>query len=183
MRPTTACCVLASIGVALGCSAPPDASDAASAEWRGSIETVGDVTTVRNDGGSVWGGTADLVEEVSIDAEGNVYVLSSNEIEIFTQDGAPRATWPISIRRPLVQQSIFAVGEDGAAYVGTYLTREIPPWRADIGVARYAEDGFSATSRYPRSSTTTAIASLTPSRSSTETSYGPMSRTTAAPPS
>ena len=35
-------------------------------EWHGTITTEGDVTTVVNESGSVWGGTATLVEEASI---------------------------------------------------------------------------------------------------------------------
>ena len=34
--------------------------------WEGTVETNGDVTTVRTISGSVWGGTATLVEEASI---------------------------------------------------------------------------------------------------------------------
>ncbi len=47
------------------CASPaPDARS--SAAWVGTITTDGDVTTVVNESGSVWGGTARLVEEASI---------------------------------------------------------------------------------------------------------------------
>ncbi len=49
----------------LGCSAPP-AADTPTGTWVGTITTEGNVTTVVNESGSVWGGTAMLVEEASI---------------------------------------------------------------------------------------------------------------------
>ncbi len=45
------------------------ASDAIDGTWVGTIITEGDVTTVANASGSVWGGTARLVEEASIGVE------------------------------------------------------------------------------------------------------------------
>jgi len=59
---------LAALVVIGACSpAPPGASDAGA--WVGTITTEGEVTTVVNESGSVWGGTAALVEEVSIGVE------------------------------------------------------------------------------------------------------------------
>lgn len=50
----------------IGCaSGAPDASTA-DGTWVGTITTEGNVTTVVNESGSVWGGTARLVEELSI---------------------------------------------------------------------------------------------------------------------
>jgi hypothetical protein len=47
--------------------------------WVGTITTEGNVTTVVNEAGSVWGGTATLVEEASIgvDAGADEYLLGS----------------------------------------------------------------------------------------------------------
>jgi len=54
--------------LAAACS--PGGDGAASADtWVGTITTEGDVTTVVNESGSVWGGTATLVEEASIGVE------------------------------------------------------------------------------------------------------------------
>ncbi len=48
-------------------AAPPEPSS--DATWVGTITTEGNVTTVVNESGSVWGGTATLVEEASIGVE------------------------------------------------------------------------------------------------------------------
>ena len=53
-------------GTACGASTPTDTTGS---EWVGSITTDGEVTTVTNESGSVWGGTATLVEEASIGVE------------------------------------------------------------------------------------------------------------------
>ncbi len=55
--------------LALGACTPaePEADNVGS--WVGTITTEGDVTTVINESGSVWGGTAKLVEEASIGVE------------------------------------------------------------------------------------------------------------------
>lgn len=48
----------------------PNATTSASGNaWVGTITTEGDVTTVVNESGSVWGGTATLIEELSIGVE------------------------------------------------------------------------------------------------------------------
>lgn len=59
-----------------GCSPSEDASSSEDA-WVGTVTTEGDVTTVINEAGSVWGGTATLVEEASIgvDAGDDPYML------------------------------------------------------------------------------------------------------------
>lgn len=56
--------LVAVASVACGGGAAGD--DADGTAWRGSITTEGNVTTVRNEGGSLWGGDATLVEELSI---------------------------------------------------------------------------------------------------------------------
>ncbi len=53
------------VATSAACASPaPDAGS--SADWVGTITTEGNVTTVVNESGSVWGGTAQLVEEMSI---------------------------------------------------------------------------------------------------------------------
>ena len=52
---------------ALACGPQESATDAGGS-WVGTITTEGNVTTVVNESGSVWGGTARLVEEASIGA-------------------------------------------------------------------------------------------------------------------
>lgn len=76
-----------------GCSAPePPISDDI---WVGTITTEGNVTTVVNESGSVWGGTARLVEEASIGVEagpeeymlGSVGGVYATEERIYVVDG------------------------------------------------------------------------------------------------
>lgn len=50
-------------------SAPPEEAATDTAEWVGTINSDGDVTTVVNEAGSVWGGDAELSEDVSIGVE------------------------------------------------------------------------------------------------------------------
>ena len=50
----------------LACSAPPEA-DAPDTAWVGTITIEGNVTTVINESGSVWDGTATLVASSSSD--------------------------------------------------------------------------------------------------------------------
>jgi len=57
--------VLLPLAAACGPAAEAPSSGPGS-EWQGTIETAGDVTTVVSQSGSVWGGTARLVEELSI---------------------------------------------------------------------------------------------------------------------
>ena len=54
--------------LAAGCGAPDSATESGGT-WVGTITTEGNVTTVVNESGSVWGGTATLVEEASIGVE------------------------------------------------------------------------------------------------------------------
>ncbi len=65
-------------GSLIGCTAAgPEGADTEA--WVGTITTEGSVTTVVNESGSVWGGTATLVEEASIgvDAGPPEYMLAS----------------------------------------------------------------------------------------------------------
>ena len=63
---------------ALACS-PAERTADDGVEWSGSITTEGNVTTVVNEAGSVWGGAATMVEEASIgvDAGADEYMLGS----------------------------------------------------------------------------------------------------------
>ena len=51
--------------LAVACS-PESPDSSGDGTWVGTITTEGNVTTVVNESGSVWGGTATLVEEASI---------------------------------------------------------------------------------------------------------------------
>jgi hypothetical protein len=53
-------------GLAVAACGPNDGSNDTEGPWRGTITTEGDVTKVVNESGSVWGGTATLIEEASI---------------------------------------------------------------------------------------------------------------------
>ncbi len=53
----------------LSCSPQPTEGPAADGAWVGTITTEGNVTTVINEAGSVWGGPATLLEEASIGVE------------------------------------------------------------------------------------------------------------------
>jgi len=58
--------LIATAGAAMPACTDPEDGTGGSEQWRGTVETAGNVTTVRNINGSVWGGTATLVEELSI---------------------------------------------------------------------------------------------------------------------
>jgi len=73
------CVVLLLVLVAVsGCGGPEEAGRADNT-WVGTITTEGNVTTVINESGSVWGGTAMLVEEASIgvDAGAEPYMFGT----------------------------------------------------------------------------------------------------------
>ncbi len=73
---------------------PVGAGTAAETAWVGTITTEGNVTTVVNESGSVWGGPARLVEELSIGVEtgaeehmfGDIAGLAADEDRIFVLD-------------------------------------------------------------------------------------------------
>ena len=66
LRPVVAASVVALVAVA--CATQEDAAES-DGTWVGTITTEGNVTTVVNESGSVWGGPATLVEEASIGVE------------------------------------------------------------------------------------------------------------------
>jgi hypothetical protein len=76
---------------AAGACGPRKDSPVGEGAWVGTIATEGSVTTVVNEAGSVWGGTARLVEEASIGVEtgadeymfGNISGLWASEDRIF----------------------------------------------------------------------------------------------------
>jgi hypothetical protein len=68
MRPWTSVAAALLALAALACASPSNDS-ASDAGWVGTITTEGNVTTVINESGSVWGGAATLVEELSIGVE------------------------------------------------------------------------------------------------------------------
>ncbi|HEX9698100.1 MAG TPA: 6-bladed beta-propeller [Acidobacteriota bacterium] len=122
MRSTIARAPFALHGIAaatLICTAactPSQPSFTAQGDWMGTITTDGDVTTVVNESGSVWGGTATLREEASIGVESGdrpymfglvtsiwgtdeaIYVvdLQARAVRVFDHDGR----WIGSIGRP-----------------------------------------------------------------------------------
>lgn len=57
------------LGMISGCTSASEVPTATAELWAGDIITEGNVTTVFNESGSVWGGTARLVEEASIGVE------------------------------------------------------------------------------------------------------------------
>ncbi len=69
MRQAIHAIAVASLFAVAACS-PPEPEGAADGTWVGTITTEGNVTTVVNESGSVWGGTARLVEGVRT-LEGN----------------------------------------------------------------------------------------------------------------
>ena len=78
----------------LACVARESTSEAGAGTWVGTITTEGDVTTVANESGSVWGGKATLIEEASIGVDfgadeymfGRVDSLWATDEEIFVLD-------------------------------------------------------------------------------------------------
>ena len=54
------------VALVVAACVPQESSPGADGTWVGTITTEGNVTTVINESGSVWGGTARLVEEMSI---------------------------------------------------------------------------------------------------------------------
>ena len=85
--------LIAAVGcVACGTSSEDESIDAAA--WVGTITTKGNVTTVVNEAGSVWGGEAQLVEELSIGVDtgedpymfGPIAGLAATEERIYVAD-------------------------------------------------------------------------------------------------
>jgi len=82
LRPVAAVSVIAFLAGACGQDSPTDAGGT----WVGTITTEGNVTTVVNESGSAWGGTATLVEEASIG------VLDGDDPYVFSQVKAVAAS-------------------------------------------------------------------------------------------
>jgi hypothetical protein len=81
----------------VACASPEVVVD--EAEWQGSVETDGNVTTVRNVSGSVWGGDATMVEELSIGVDlgegpymfGQIAGIWGTSDRIYVADARPAA--------------------------------------------------------------------------------------------
>ncbi len=92
MKGISGACVLLALALASACSPEPEADS--TGFWVGTITPEGDVTTVVNESGSVWGGTAMLVEEASIGVEsgadeymlGEVFGIAATPDNIFVID-------------------------------------------------------------------------------------------------
>ena len=78
--------LMSALSIAGGCTAPPT-GDTSDGTWVGTITTEGDVTTVVNESGSVWGGTATLVEEMSIGSGETAREYLFGRIRALTSDG------------------------------------------------------------------------------------------------
>jgi hypothetical protein len=123
------------------CGGASDAGSSA-AEWVGTVTTEGNVTTVVNESGSVWGGDVQLVEEVSIGVEagedaymlGSVGAVWATDDEIYVvdrqvpalrvydmggrhlRDIGAEGSGPGEFRRP----DSLAIGPQGRIYVRDY---------------------------------------------------------------
>ena len=62
-------CAAVIVAVTVACGTSPESELSDAGTWVGTVTTAGDVTTVINESGSVWGGAATLVEEMSIGVE------------------------------------------------------------------------------------------------------------------
>ena len=82
--------LLCGVGVVLvaGCGVEGPGDDAGT--WVGEVRTQGAVTTVINQSGSVWGGVATLVEEVSLGVEKGYSAAT------FSVPFAPRGVWALA---------------------------------------------------------------------------------------
>jgi len=76
---------------------PQESTTATDGTWVGTITTEGGVTTVVNESGSVWGGTATLVEEASIGVEsgGDVYMFGQISAVWATEDRIFVVDWQV----------------------------------------------------------------------------------------
>jgi len=77
LRSIVAVVAVSVVGLAVAACGPQESSPDTAGTWVGTITTEGNVTTVVNESGSVWGGTARLVEELSIgvDAGEDPYIF------------------------------------------------------------------------------------------------------------
>lgn len=151
VRPTIAASVLALAVTA--CAAPENADDS-DGSWVGTITTEGDVTTVVNESGSVWGGTARLVEEASIGVEagddeymlGAVGALWATDDEIYVIDTQLPAV-RVYDRNGRYLRNVGSAGQGPGEYVrpsSVYVDRSGLVYVHDTGAERmnvYGADG------------------------------------------
>ncbi len=86
--------IFAAVVATLLAACTPDQPQTVDGTWQGTITTEGNVTTVVNESGSVWGGTARLIEEASIGVDvgddpymfGYIADLAASEDRIFVLD-------------------------------------------------------------------------------------------------
>jgi len=144
--------LLSILTLAIACSpevSEPDADDT----WVATITTEGKVTTVTTESGSVWGGTATLVEEASIGVESGseeymlgdvpdqaasddrIYVIDRSvpAVRIYDYDGrhvgdiGRSGEGPGEYRSPVD----LAIGRDGSVFVRDVGPQRITAYRAD----------------------------------------------------
>ncbi len=92
--------LFAILALAIACS-PVTTETGTDGTWVGTITTEGNVTTVVNESGSVWGGTARLVEEVSIGAESGPPEYLLGEIAAIHVDET--GIWVVDEQAPAVR--------------------------------------------------------------------------------
>jgi len=145
--------ILGALLVAGACSEGAPESTGASA-WVGTITTEGNVTTVINESGSVWGGTARLVEEASIgvDVGAEEYMLgevsamyatddeiylidrSSSQVRVYDFDGNHLRSFGRGGQGPGEIGDFpfdITVDDEGRVYVGDIGNRRINIYTAD----------------------------------------------------
>lgn len=199
----------AALVVGVGCASErPDEPVAEADEWVGSVTTDGDVTTVINEAGSLWGADAELVEEVSIGVEigadeymfgsvrgvwatddriyvldsqvpavrvydhdgahimdiggagqgpgeftdpaglvvndeGEILVVESNmQIDVFDEDGRPKATWNSGSSWSIGMPEMIVLGVAGQVWVPGVQRDPIRFGRAEIGSDGSAGEPF-----------------------------------------
>lgn len=155
----------------LAACAPGAPDGGAAGAWIGTITTEGDVTTVVNESGSVWGGSAQLIEEASIGVDagaepymlGNVTSVWASADEIYVLDFSVPAvrvydregTWSRDIGRrgqgpgEFVQPYRVATRDDGTVFVSERPARLIlySPEGAHIDTWGWDSRIFSANQR------------------------------------
>ena len=144
--------MLACIVLGAACAAP-EGSPSPEGQWVGEITTQGEVTTVFNQSGSVWGGVATLVEEASIGAEsgpeelvfgdvawvfasvGTIYVIDPRApaVRRYAHDGTPHGILGQSGEGPGGYTSPYrlALAPDGRIFVSDPAAEQINVYGAD----------------------------------------------------
>ncbi|MCH7825655.1 MAG: 6-bladed beta-propeller [Acidobacteria bacterium] len=136
------------VALVLVACGPQDSAPNAAGTWVGTITTEGNVTTVVNESGSVWGGTATLVEEASVGVEsgadeymfgeigavrvldGEIYVVerSAAAVRVYDLSGAHLRSFGRRGQGPgELGRFVFdvAMGPEGRIYVGDFDNRRI----------------------------------------------------------